>query len=334
MRGGADNEALGRIVPAQLRELLRSSTLTLARPVWGRRHGRHASARAGLGLDFRDHRHYVPGDDPRQLDWRAVARRERLVLRQTEAEDELALALVVDDGASMAYGKGEAQKRAYAHALAGGLAWLAHRQGDAIAAGIGRDGSVDEALLRPSSGRERLSAIALHLGDHEARGRCPWPPLLEKVAPRLPQRSLLVVLSDFTDLRSDDEDDADAREDELLRGLSHLRARRHDVVLVQVLHRDELEFPWRERRMLRFIDLRGLRSPLEGPGRSMRDGYLRRMNEHLARLHARCESEGLFLHRVVTDEPLAAGFVRLLARLAGAPADGDLPRAAAPETPA
>ena len=79
MLGSSQSDALATIVPAELQELLRSRNLTLSAPIWGRRHGRHASARAGLGLDFRDHRAYVPGDDPRMLDWRAVARRQRLV---------------------------------------------------------------------------------------------------------------------------------------------------------------------------------------------------------------------------------------------------------------
>lgn len=320
MAGSPDSQdALAKIVPADLRELLRSRTLTLARPIWGRRHGRHASARAGLGLDFRDHRAYVPGDDPRMLDWRAVARRERLVLRQTESEDELRLTLVVDDGGGMRYGAGSSNKRRYAQALAGGLAWLAHRQGDVVAAAIGREDEVDSTLLRHSGGRERLSALAHHLTERDAGGRCPWGPLMDAVAPRLSRRSLLVVVSDFLDLRHDAQPDADAAENALFRGLAHLRAKRHDVVLVQTLHRDEIAFPWADRRMLKFIDLRGLLPILEGPGRSLRDGYLERLHAHLAKQAARCESEGIFLHRVVTDHPLATGFVDLLGRLAGAP---------------
>ncbi|MEM6995809.1 MAG: DUF58 domain-containing protein [Myxococcota bacterium] len=327
-QGSPQSDALAAIVPAELRELLRSRTLTLSRPIWGRRHGRHASARAGLGLDFRDHRAYVPGDDPRMLDWRAVARRERLVLRQTESEDELRLTLVVDDGKGMAYGQGDTAKRRFAHAVAGGLSWLAHRQGDAIAAALGRNDEVDQALLRPSGGRERLSALAHHLSHDGPAGRCPWGPLMDTVAPRLSRRSLLVVISDFLDLRHDAQGDADAAEDKLLRGLSHLRAKRHDVVLVQVLHRDELTFPWADRRMLKFIDLRGLVPTLEGPGRSLRDGYLERMNAHLQRQVQRCEAEGIVLHRMVTDQPLPSAFVELLGRLSGAPGALDATREA------
>ncbi len=318
---GPEGEALGRLVPAPLRELLRGRHLALRRPVWGQRNGRHRAARAGLGLDFRDHRPYVPGDDPRRLDWRAVARRERLVLRRTESEDELSVTLVLDGGAGMDYGEGEQHKLGYAHAIAGGLAWLAHRQGDPVGVALGRQQTVDVSLGRPRSGRERLAALAHRLLDAAPTGRCPWASLLSAAAPRLPRRSLVVVLSDLLDPGTTD-DDAEQAQDALLRGLAQLRARQHDVVIVQVLHPDELSFPWAERRMIRFEDLRALRAPLEAPGRSLRADYLQRLGAHLQQLDARCEAEGLVLLRVATDSPVTDAFVDLLRRMAGEPGVG------------
>jgi uncharacterized protein (DUF58 family) len=308
------SEPLAPLVPPDLRELLRTRNLVLSRPVWGRRFGRHRSARAGVGLDFRDHRPYVPGDDPRRLDWRAVARRERLVLRQTEAEDELSLCVVFDSSGGMAYGQGDALKIRTAWAIAGGLAWLAARQGDPVGLAIGGDGEVAAHLARPASGHERLAALARRLSAHPVRGLCPWDALLADVSPRLPRRSLTVVISDFLDPSGTGDEAAERR---LLRGLGHLRARKHDVVLVQVLHRDEVEFPWRERAMLRFLDLRGLRKPLEGAGQALRDRYLARFTAHQRDLEARCEADGLFLETVITDEPLPGLFVALLGRIAG-----------------
>jgi len=319
----AEGQALGDLVPAPLRERLRGRHLLVRRPVWGNRHGRHSAKRAGLGLDFRDHRPYVPGDDPRRLDWRAVARRERLVLRRTHSEDELSLVLTLDGGGGMNYGEGSQHKLRYAQAIAGGLAWLAHRQGDPVGLALGRQQTVDVSLARPRSGRERLMAIAHRLADAPAAGRCPWTSLMAATVPRLPRRSLLIVLSDLLDPGTGP-DDADEVLDQTLRGLAQLRARHHDVVLVQVLHRDELTFPWGERSMIRFDDLRDLRPPLEGPGRSLRADYLARLGEHLGRLDARCEAEGLVLLRMATDTPVEDAFVGLLGRLAG---EAELPSA-------
>jgi uncharacterized protein (DUF58 family) len=313
---GDGTSALGELVPPDLSELLRSRQLVLRRPVWGRRHGRHASARAGVGLDFRDHRAYVPGDDPRQLDWRAVARRDRLVLRQTEAEDELALVLAVDVGANMGYGEGPRRKLTVARALAGALTWAAVRQGDAVGLVLAGDDAIDAGLLRPGSGHDRLDAVARKLIAAPGRGRAPMRELLPRIAPRLPRRSLVVLISDLLDFAGE-LDDAVAVEHELLRGLAQLRARNHDVVVLQVLHRDELDFPWGDARLVRFVDRRGLRPQIEGTGSGLRQRYLERIGAHLRWLEQACESHGILLERITTERALAPTFMGLLARLAG-----------------
>jgi uncharacterized protein (DUF58 family) len=319
--------ALGELVPAELSELLRTQDLRLRRPVWGRRYGRHPSRRVGLGLDFRDHRPYSPGDDPRQLDWRAVARRDRLVLRQTEAEDDLALVVVADCGAAMGYSgtaTGERRMRKWdvVRSLAAALSWAAIRQGDAVGLVLGKGGALDSGLLRPIAGHERLDAIARSLLGAEPAGRVPWRELLPSVAHRLPRRSLIVLFSDLLDT-AETLDDADAVQAELLRGLAHLRAREHDVVVVQVLHRDEVEFPWDDRRTLEFVDRRGLRTPIEGTGVNLRANYLARLGAHLRGLEFACEANGLFYERVLHDAPLASTFMAMLGRLAGAVVGGE-----------
>lgn len=311
--------ALGELVGPELAELLRTHGVSVRRPVWGRRHGQHASARGGLGLDFRDHRAYVPGDDPRQLDWRAVARRDRLVLRQTEAEDDLPIVIAVDAGGNMGYGEGRQTKYRVAAGLATAIAWAGVRQGDAVGLACGGEGDLDTGLLRVASGQDRIDAIARKLVAAPLRGRMPWRRLLPAMAARLPRRSLVVVCSDFLDPAEADAD-ASAVEAEIIRGLASIRARRHDVVMLQVLHPDELEFPWDDRRLLRFVDRRGLRPTLEGTGAALRRGYLERLEAHQRRLADEAERNGLVLERVRTDAPLLATFVGLLGRLAGQPA--------------
>lgn len=307
-------QALAAVVPPELRELLRGRQLVLARPVGGPHAGRHASVRAGLGDQFRGHRPYAPGDDPRRLDWRAVARRDRLVLRQTDAEDALSLVLLVDGGGGMAHGVGDANKLRHAAGLAGALAHLALRQGDRVGFACGRAGAAELAQVRPQAGASRLAALA-HALLRAPEGVCPWPALVAGAAPTLPRRSLVVLLSDLLD---PDPTRPDADE-QLLRGLAAVRSRGHDVVLVQVLHRDELEFPWTDQGLWRFEDARGVRAPLEGRAAGMRDAYLERLRAHLEQLERACAGAGLHLHRSVTDAPLTAALLALLARLSGRP---------------
>lgn len=302
------------LVPDDIRAMLGTQSLRLGRPVHGRRWGHHAASRPGPGLDFRDHRPYAPGDDLRRLDWKAVARRDRLVLRQTESEDELPLALLVDGGAGMSYGQGGARKFSAASALAASLAWVATAQGDPVAFAIGGASIGTEASLRPRRTTDALELLAKLLKEHHPAGITPWSEVIAHASRILPPRSLVIVFSDFLDpggegLSSDDE--------ALLSGLQSLRNRQHEVALVQVLHRDELEFPWKDSRALRFLDLWKRRAPVEAGAVALRETYLQSIHTFLEAWDNQVLHRGMLLERIVSDEPLAQPFVRLLRRIAG-----------------
>ncbi len=60
--------------------------------------------RVGAGLEFADHRDYVPGDDLRYLDWNLYGRLERRALRLFEEDEDLPIDVLVDASRSMAMG--------------------------------------------------------------------------------------------------------------------------------------------------------------------------------------------------------------------------------------
>lgn len=339
---GSD-DAIARAMPPGLRAALARRALEVQRPIVGGRHGAHRSQRPGVGRDFRDYRAYVPGDDPRRLDWRAAARSQRLVVRQTESERELDLHLLVDASGAMGYGEGAlGSKWALASALTMGLTSLATRQGDRVTWVSGRQGEVERGLSRPSARRDRLREVALRCveSEHAPAGDCPWDGMLDTLATVLSPRrpALIVVVSDFLDPKTATEAEPEAGEGEseaakapdaaLLRSLGVLRAAGHDLLLAQVLHRDELEFPWTRQRVRRFEDLRGRRALVEGPGASLRARYLERLEAHLRWHGGRCDREGLALVRLVAglgedpaerERSMVDQIVGVLGRLAGQP---------------
>lgn len=67
----------------------------------GRLSGNLQSRDNGSSLEFRDHRAYIPGDDPRQIDWRAYARTEALILKVYHQETSPAGDIVIDMSRSM-----------------------------------------------------------------------------------------------------------------------------------------------------------------------------------------------------------------------------------------
>ncbi|MCA9695736.1 MAG: DUF58 domain-containing protein [Myxococcales bacterium] len=315
---------LGDVIPPPLLALLRGRALTLARPAWGRRQGRHFSAREGHGQEFRGHRGYVPGDELRRLDWRAVARHDRLVLREAHSEDELDIALLIDGSAAMDYGEGWAHKRRHANALAAALASVALRQGDRVGLAIARGPTPDPSMLRPRGGQAQLARIVARVLEDRYEETCPWPLHLAPLATALPRRGLVILLGDLLDPCAGlpgaaPDADPQVADAPLLHALATLRARGHALVIVQLLHRDELEFPWDGRELLRIEDPRRLRADVEGPGVSLRAGYLARLRAHLTWFERGCEREGVHLVRLVSDAPVTAGFLAILDQLAGKP---------------
>lgn len=314
----ADDEPLADFIPEGLRAALRSGELRLARPRMGQRFGHHASRRAGQGLEFRDHRPYSPGDDLRRLDWRAFARRDRPVIRQTEAETELDLRLLIDAGANMDYGEGWSHKWAIARSLAGALALLASGQGDRVGFALGHGDAVDAQYLKPRSTPSQVRALASS-ANVEAAGVCPWRELVRRTATGLRPRSLLVLLSDFWDLAEHAEDDADRAAEDLFEGLSRIVGRGHDVVMARVVHRDELEFPWDEAQVMTALDPRGMRSEVEGPERTLRTPYIEAIARYNEALQRRADRIGARLITLISDDEPGASLLRLLAAIAGAP---------------
>ena len=101
--------------------------------------GLHSSPFHGFSVEFSEHRKYVPGDDPKDLDWRVIAKSDRNVIRQYIEETNLRATLAVDVSGSMKYtgdhaarvGDVPLSKLDYAKHLAAALAYLFVKQGDA-----------------------------------------------------------------------------------------------------------------------------------------------------------------------------------------------------------
>lgn len=180
--------------------------------------GEHRSTRHGSSLDFADFRQYFPGDDFRRIDYTTLARLDQLLVRVYEAEDDLALRLLVDTSASMA---GEKLRQAARIAAALGFVALVRR--DVV--------SVHTfPLQRPAprfTGRHAAHALFGLLDGLEADGDTRFVHAVSDLLGRPGPRGLTVVLSDLLTPEWAD-------------GLTRLPARGGDVAVVHVLDRAEL----------------------------------------------------------------------------------------------
>src|SRR5688572_9869429 len=62
---------------------------------------RHRTADHGSSTEFVEHREYRKGDEPRRVDWRVLARTDRLFVKVHEMESTMRVHLLVDSSESM-----------------------------------------------------------------------------------------------------------------------------------------------------------------------------------------------------------------------------------------
>ncbi|MBN9521424.1 DUF58 domain-containing protein [bacterium] len=152
----------------------------------------------GGSTEFESLREYVPGDDARQVDWMATARRGRLTVRHREAERNQTVLLLVDFGRLMNATEGGTSKLDFAVDAALLLAHVALARGDRV--GLCAFSGKVHAWLPPRGNlaQNRLIAEALYAlaGDFTETDHAR---ALKLVTARHPKRSLLVVLTDFVD---------------------------------------------------------------------------------------------------------------------------------------
>ena len=267
--------------------------------------GMHKSPYHGFSVEFAQHREYVPGDDLKHLDWKVYSRTGRFYLKQYEEETNLTLWLLVDNSESMQYGSGPTRadgtplvsKYDYACLTAASLAYLTLHQQDSV--GLAVYDNLVRHFLRPSSQGSHLKTFVNILNKGVGRERTALAPILHDLAERIPRRGIIVVLSDLFDETPD-----------VLTGLKHLRHRRHEVIVMHVLDRAELEFPFQDPTLFRGLEQ--MPELLSDP-RSLRDGYLEQVNAFVAELQHGCLMQNIDYVQLRTDHSLGIALSGYLA---------------------
>jgi uncharacterized protein (DUF58 family) len=216
--------------PAELERF--GNLLLFARAtVEGHFSGKHKSPFRGSSVEFTDYKEYVPGDDPKRIDWRSYGRSRRLFVRQFEAETDMVIYLLVDISASMDYAMTDRQsKYVLAAKIAAALAYLMMAQGDKAALGLFAD--TLKQFQPPGGTRSHLYNLISLLESVEPASTTGLAQALAECNPLFKRRGLLVVLSDFWD-------DPDRTFDALSRFLH----RKFEILLLQIVHPHELNLP-------------------------------------------------------------------------------------------
>jgi uncharacterized protein (DUF58 family) len=186
----------GELVPLRLR------ARAIAEGVYA---GMHRSIRKGAGVEFGGHRPYVPGDDLRFFDRRALLKHDRLMVREFETETDRALWLCVDASASMSYrgDRAPGAKLAYAALVGAAMARVALASGDPV--GLEWFGGVGVRSIPATAGREAFERVVGALEGAAAAGDASADDLamdraLAPIARKARRGAVVVLLSDLIDL--------------------------------------------------------------------------------------------------------------------------------------
>lgn len=248
--------------------------------------GLHPGNVKGAGLEFSQYRSYQPGDDLRWLDWKMYARSDRFYIRESEMETSIQVRIVIDASNSMRHTDSGISKIAYARYLAAALGYLAHLQGDAAGLAILSEGSLH--TLDPRRDAQHMARFYHQLEQLEPGGRFTSPAGYRQLFSGAHTRQLLVVITDYYET-----------EGEITRLLQSLSALGHEILLLHLLGRNELEMDYKGYQAVEDLET-GEQVPLDNSAAAA--DYMKRMQAQLSALRMQLLGKNIDYRQILLHE--------------------------------
>ena len=270
-----------RLLPASALSQLGKLGLTSRGPVQGFVTGRHTSPYKGFSAEFAEHRPYVVGDDPRNLDWRVFGKSDRYYVKQYIEETNLRATLLVDASGSMQFAGQQAalldgmpaSKFGYAQRVAAALTYVMVQQQDAV--GLVTFDTAIRKYIPASSRPSQIRLILEELNGTEAKRETDPATIFHDIAERIPRGGLVIIVSDlFGDVEAIGE------------ALFHFRYRKHEVIVLHVMADEELTFPFDQWASFRNLEDLSMQAQLDP--QSIRAAYLNRVQQFVKTVERQC----------------------------------------------
>lgn len=254
--------------------------------------GEYHSSFKGQGIDFKDLREYIHGDEVRSIDWNTTARSGVPHVKQFVEERELTVYLAVDISASGAYGSLHHSKRRVAANAAAVFAFSAVQNGDKV--GLVLFGGGVDYYLPPRKGSSHALRIVREIlfRQPSQAGSDPGS-ALDFLLDRHHRHALVLLISDFLCGQPLD------------RALA-VASKKHDLVAIQVSDPAEVELPRAGR--VRFRDPEtGEQRVVDTNHPAVREDYASRRSQWQAQLDASLKRAGVDKIELSTDPKASLG---------------------------
>ncbi len=275
--------------------------------------GLHQSPYHGFSVEFSEHRLYNAGESTRHLDWKVLARTDRLYVKRYEEETNLRCHLLLDVSSSMYYptapGPEHHGKLRFSVLAAAALATLLQRQRDATGLVTFSDHVEIQTPVRATA--QHRHTLLIQLQNLLDRPQAPVgrqtdvAAVIHQIAQQIPKRSLVVIFSDMLSRA----EDADA----MFAALQHLRHQRHEVLLFHVLDSaTEEAFDFADRPYI-FVDAETGEEVRLQPNQ-IREQYRAAMGDFKQQLALRCGQYKVDFVPVDIREPFERVLLRWLVK--------------------
>ncbi len=265
---------------------IKDLSLAAKRTIDGFMIGINSSTIKGPGLEFSQYRSYQPGDDLRWLDWKMYARSDRYYIRESEIETSISVRFLIDASNSMNHADNGYTKIEYARYMAASLGYLANKQGDAVGLYVFRDG---ELFALPSrKDPQHMSRFFFQLEQIRPDGKFTDPVQYKHIFSGEQKRELLIFITDFHE-----------RNGEISRMLEALSTLRHEIIVFQLMGKNELDMEFGGYDMLEDLET-GERIAVN----SARKEYKDKLQQYLAALRMQMLDKNIFYRLVNMVQPL------------------------------
>ena len=195
--------------------------------------GLHQSPFHGFSVEFAEHRLYNSGESVKHLDWKLLARTDKLFIKRYEEETNLRCHILIDSSSSMMFPFDQPyNKFTFSVDAAAALIFLMRKQRDAFGLSIFSDALDFYSPVKSSLTHQRflLSNLERILKNEKKsfkNKKTNIAKMLNALASKIHKRSLVFIFSDFMAI-DNPEDFANS--------IKHLRHHLHEIVVFDVSH--------------------------------------------------------------------------------------------------
>ena len=195
--------------------------------------GLHQSPFHGFSVEFAEHRLYNSGESVKHLDWKLLARTDKLFIKRYEEETNLRCHILLDSSSSMMFPVDQPyNKFTFSVDAAAALIFLMRRQRDAFGLSIFSNTLDFYSPAKSSLTHQRflLSNLERILENQKKsfkNKKTNIAKMLNALASKIHKRSLVFIFSDFMAI-DNPEDFANS--------IKHLRHHLHEIVVFDVSH--------------------------------------------------------------------------------------------------